>query len=55
MAAGSCGPSGPYVRYDGINFGRAPKPVEAMEVYKLDGLINQDEYQQKRQQILNDI
>jgi hypothetical protein len=32
--AASCGPPEPYVRYDGTNFGRPAKPVEAMEVLR---------------------
>jgi hypothetical protein len=32
--AGACGPPEPYVRYSGSNFGRQPKPVEAMEIFR---------------------
>jgi hypothetical protein len=34
VLAGACGPPEPYVRYNGTNFGRPPKPVEAMEVLR---------------------
>jgi hypothetical protein len=34
VVAVGCGPQGPYVRYDGTNFGRPPKPVDAMEVFR---------------------
>jgi hypothetical protein len=30
----ACGPPRPYVRYDGANFGRPPKPVQAMEIQR---------------------
>jgi hypothetical protein len=34
VALSSCGPPGPYVRYVGGNFGRAPKPIGDMEILR---------------------
>ncbi|HLK93280.1 MAG TPA: SHOCT domain-containing protein [Polyangia bacterium] len=34
VAVAACGPPSPYVRYAGTNFGRAPKPVQEMEVLR---------------------
>ena len=32
MCGNGCGPQAPYINYQGRDFGRKPKPVEAMEV-----------------------